>query len=49
MMETVVVYALVAAAAGWVAWRLVLPAGFKRALLARLGHKPKGGCDRCGG
>jgi len=48
MAETLVVYALVAIAAAWVAWRLVLPAKVKRSLSARLGRKPKGGCDNCG-
>jgi choline-glycine betaine transporter len=49
MTETLVVYALVAACAAWVVWRLVLPARVKQGLRARFGkQKPKGGCDTCG-
>lgn len=48
--ETLIVYALVALAAAWVVWRLVLPARVKQQLRIRLRKTgPKSGCDNCGG
>jgi len=49
MAQDLVVYALVAAAAVWVAWRLLLPARIKRSLRARLGRRAEAKpCERCG-
>ena len=51
MAETAVVSLIVAAAALWVGWALVLPASVKGRLRARCGGKggKGGGCGRCGG
>jgi len=46
VIQTIAVYVLVAAAAGWLVWRMVLPAPVKGRLKARLGGKNCG--DDCG-
>ena len=53
MAQTAAAYLLVAAAAAWVVWSMVLPKGIKQAIRARLfRRKPaatnRAGCD-CGG
>ena len=46
MIQTIATYAIVAAAAGWLVWRMILPAPVKSRLTARLGGKDCG--DDCG-
>lgn len=48
MVETLAVYVLVAAAAAWTVWRIVLPARVRRRLKARFGKGGGDRCDRCG-
>ena len=48
MWQGVVVGILVALAAAWVVWSMLLPAKVRRSIRERLGRAaPKGGCD-CG-
>ena len=46
MIQTIAAYAIVAAAALWLVWRMLLPATVKSRLKARLGGKDCG--DDCG-
>ncbi len=46
MIQTIAAYAIVAAAAAWLVWRMLLPATVKGRLKARLGGKNCG--DDCG-
>ncbi len=47
MIQTIAAYAIFAAAAGWLVWRMVLPATVKGRLKARFGSKDGCGPD-CG-
>ena len=49
LVQLLLVGLIVAAAALWTLWSMILPRGMKRAVLARFGRKPKAGCERCGG
>lgn len=42
MTQTVAAYVIFAAAAGWLVWRMAIPATVKARMLARMGKK---GCD----
>jgi hypothetical protein len=46
VIQTIAAYAIVAAAAGWLVWRMLLPATVRGRLKARLGGKDCG--DDCG-
>jgi hypothetical protein len=49
MLQTLAVSAIVAAAASWLAWRLVIPAGWQARVRARWGgpgSQPGCGCGR---
>ncbi len=49
MMQSVIVYAVVAVAAAWTLWRVVLPGAARAAVLRRLGREVKesSGCGGC--
>jgi hypothetical protein len=46
MLQYVIVYAIVAAAAGWVAWSILLPRSLKLSVKRKLGLGPKPGSAR---
>jgi hypothetical protein len=46
MLQYVIVYAIVAAAAGWVAWSIFLPRALKQRVRTKLGLGPKPGSAR---
>jgi hypothetical protein len=46
MIQAIAAYAIVVVAAGWVIWRMVMPATIRTRLKARLGGKNCG--DDCG-
>lgn len=46
MIQTLTAYAIFVAAAGWVIWRMLMPAALRTRLKARLGGKDCG--DDCG-
>jgi hypothetical protein len=48
MLQTLATYLIVAAAAAFVAWRLVLPAGWKARVRARVRRTPAPAQDGCG-
>lgn len=49
MLQTAIVYAVVAVAAAWTLWRVVLPASARTAILKAMGREVKeaGGCGGC--